>query len=92
MVMPVCDIFLCYINCSLRAFCCKFQIVMICIFNNYGTLFCISVDIVSTLEFEKRGDYLAVGDQGGRVVIFERKDGKQVRISHMFTSYMPTSY
>ncbi|GLT83801.1 hypothetical protein SLE2022_020720 [Rubroshorea leprosula] len=36
-----------------------------------------NVDIVSTLEFEKRGDYLAVGDQGGRVVIFERKDGKQ---------------
>ncbi|KAF3947114.1 hypothetical protein CMV_026711 [Castanea mollissima] len=34
------------------------------------------VDIISSMGFEKSGDYLAVGDRGGRVVIFERKDGK----------------
>ncbi|KAE9467409.1 hypothetical protein C3L33_00679, partial [Rhododendron williamsianum] len=31
------------------------------------------VDTISAIEFEKSGDYLAVGDRGGRVVIFERK-------------------
>ncbi|XP_065875321.1 serine/threonine protein phosphatase 2A 55 kDa regulatory subunit B beta isoform-like isoform X1 [Euphorbia lathyris] len=34
------------------------------------------VDVVSTIEFDKSGDYLAVADRGGRVVVFERKDGK----------------
>ncbi|XP_026387278.1 serine/threonine protein phosphatase 2A 55 kDa regulatory subunit B beta isoform-like [Papaver somniferum] len=32
------------------------------------------VDIISTIDFEKKGDYLATGDKGGRVVIFERTD------------------
>ncbi|CAK9137580.1 unnamed protein product [Ilex paraguariensis] len=32
------------------------------------------IDVISAIEFEKSGDYLAVGDRGGRVVIFERKD------------------
>ncbi|XP_068484077.1 serine/threonine protein phosphatase 2A 55 kDa regulatory subunit B beta isoform-like isoform X5 [Phaseolus vulgaris] len=31
-------------------------------------------DIITTVAFEKRGDYLAVGDRGGRIVIFERDD------------------
>ncbi|GFZ03902.1 protein phosphatase 2A, regulatory subunit PR55 [Actinidia rufa] len=30
-------------------------------------------DVISAIEFEKSGDYLAVGDRGGCVVIFERK-------------------
>ncbi|KAF3437006.1 hypothetical protein FNV43_RR19759 [Rhamnella rubrinervis] len=34
------------------------------------------VDIISAIRFDNSGDYLAVGDRGGRVVIFERKDGK----------------
>ncbi|XP_057951477.1 serine/threonine protein phosphatase 2A 55 kDa regulatory subunit B beta isoform-like [Malania oleifera] len=34
------------------------------------------IDTISAIEFEKSGNYLAVGDQGGRVVIFERNDGK----------------
>lgn len=38
------------------------------------------VDIISAVGFDASGDYLAVGDQGGRIVIFERKDGKNVRI------------
>ncbi|PON72217.1 Protein phosphatase 2A regulatory subunit PR [Parasponia andersonii] len=34
------------------------------------------VDIISAMGFDSSGDYLAVGDRGGRVVIFEKKDGK----------------
>ncbi|KAG5049874.1 hypothetical protein JHK85_010977 [Glycine max] len=34
-------------------------------------------DIITAVAFEKRGDYLAVGDRGGRVVIFERDDRKK---------------
>ncbi len=35
-----------------------------------------SVDIVSAIEFDETGDYLAAGDRGGRVVLFEREKGK----------------
>ncbi|ORX93939.1 protein phosphatase 2A regulatory subunit PR55 [Basidiobolus meristosporus CBS 931.73] len=35
------------------------------------------VDIISTVEFDHTGDYLATGDRGGRVVLFERNDGKK---------------
>jgi hypothetical protein len=31
-------------------------------------------DIISTVEFDHTGDYLATGDKGGRVVLFERND------------------
>ena len=31
-----------------------------------------SVDIVSTIEFNETGEYIAVGDRGGRVVVFEQ--------------------
>ncbi|THU42855.1 hypothetical protein C4D60_Mb00t05560 [Musa balbisiana] len=37
------------------------------------------VDIISSVEFESRGDYLATGDHGGRVVLFERTNGKDLR-------------
>ncbi|XP_076938431.1 serine/threonine protein phosphatase 2A 55 kDa regulatory subunit B beta isoform-like [Bidens hawaiensis] len=30
------------------------------------------VDIISAIEFDRSGDYLATGDRGGRVVLFER--------------------
>lgn len=39
------------------------------------------MDVISAIDFEKSGDYLAAGDRGGRVVIFERKPGKDVRIT-----------
>ncbi|KAJ4840195.1 hypothetical protein Tsubulata_002946 [Turnera subulata] len=39
------------------------------------------VDVVSAIGFDKTGDYLAAGDRGGRVVIFERKDGKDTYLS-----------
>ncbi|WOK93846.1 serine/threonine protein phosphatase [Canna indica] len=34
------------------------------------------VDIISAIEFDKSGDYLATGDRGGRVVLFERIDSR----------------
>jgi hypothetical protein len=37
----------------------------------------VSADIISAVEFDSTGDYLATGDKGGRVVLFERN--KQVR-------------
>jgi hypothetical protein len=33
-----------------------------------------SADIISTVEFDHTGDYLATGDKGGRVVLFERNE------------------
>ncbi|KAK6773406.1 hypothetical protein RDI58_028644 [Solanum bulbocastanum] len=36
------------------------------------------VDIISAIEFDKSGDHLATGDRGGRVVLFERTDTKEV--------------
>lgn len=38
----------------------------------------VSDDVISSIEFDKTGDHLAVGDRGGRVIIFKRKDGKDV--------------
>ncbi|KAK4375663.1 hypothetical protein RND71_006340 [Anisodus tanguticus] len=34
-------------------------------------------DILYAMEFDKNGDHLAVGDQGGRVMIFKRYAGKE---------------
>ena len=31
-------------------------------------------DIISTVEFDSTGNYLATGDRGGRVVLFERNE------------------
>lgn len=37
-------------------------------------------DLLTTVEFDDTGDYLATGDRGGRIVIFQRGDDiKQVR-------------
>ena len=43
------------------------------------------------MGFDASGDYLAVGDQGGRIVIFERKDGKHVRISLQSSQFFKIS-
>ncbi|KAG0556649.1 hypothetical protein M758_11G067800 [Ceratodon purpureus] len=37
------------------------------------------VDIISAIEFDKTGEHLATGDRGGRVVLFERMDGRDQR-------------
>ena len=31
------------------------------------------VDVVSAIEFDDSGDFIAVGDKGGRIVLFERE-------------------
>lgn len=38
-----------------------------------------AADIISTVEFDHTGDYLATGDKGGRVVLFERNE----QVSHL---------
>ncbi|MCO5582921.1 hypothetical protein L7F22_036824 [Adiantum nelumboides] len=37
------------------------------------------LDIISAVEFDKSGEHLATGDRGGRLVLFERTDGKDGR-------------
>lgn len=34
-------------------------------------------DVISTVEFDDTGNYLATGDRGGRVVLFERNEAKK---------------
>lgn len=34
-------------------------------------------DVISTVEFDHSGNYLATGDKGGRVVLFERNESKR---------------
>ena len=36
-------------------------------------------DILTALNFDKSGDYLAVGDRGGRVIVFRYTDLKNSR-------------
>ena len=38
-------------------------------------------DIISTVEFDQTGNYLATGDKGGRVVLFERNDTVRIATS-----------
>lgn len=42
--------------------------------------FVFAVDVISAIEFNKTGDYLATGDRGGRVVLFERTDNWDVSV------------
>lgn len=37
-------------------------------------LLLVIADIISTVEFDHTGNYLATGDKGGRVVLFERNE------------------
>ncbi|KAF8716608.1 hypothetical protein AX14_012288 [Amanita brunnescens Koide BX004] len=49
-------------------------------------------DIISTVEFDSTGNYLATGDKGGRVVLFERnemKRGCEYRFYTEFQSHEP---
>lgn len=39
------------------------------------------MDIISAIEFDKSGEHLATGDRGGRVVLFERTESREVRDS-----------
>jgi serine/threonine-protein phosphatase 2A regulatory subunit B len=42
------------------------------------------VDIVSTVEFDSTGEYLAAGDRGGRVVIFQRVESNDTPCEYKF--------
>ncbi|KAL5035058.1 hypothetical protein BDV3_004522 [Batrachochytrium dendrobatidis] len=44
-------------------------------------------DIISAVEFDDTGDYLATGDRGGRVVLFERNEGKKSCEYKFFTEF-----
>lgn len=41
-------------------------------------------DIISTVEFDNEGTFLATGDKGGRVVLFERNSGKKNSCEYKF--------
>ncbi|KAI9143701.1 protein phosphatase 2A regulatory B subunit [Paraphysoderma sedebokerense] len=44
-------------------------------------------DIISAVEFDHTGDYLATGDKGGRVVLFERNESKKGCEYRFFTEF-----
>ncbi|KAG1169930.1 hypothetical protein G6F70_000500 [Rhizopus microsporus] len=44
-------------------------------------------DIISTVEFDQTGDYLATGDKGGRVVLFERNESKKSCEYRFYTEF-----
>jgi len=46
------------------------------------------VDIVSAIEFDETGEFLAVGDRGGRVVVFEQ-DASDYKFFAEFQSHEP---
>lgn len=48
------------------------------------------MDIISAIEFDKSGDHLATGDRGGRVVLFERTDTKDVSLIFAYASFLFT--
>ena len=37
-------------------------------------------DILTTVEFDFSGDFLATGDRGGRVVIFKKSDDEKAKV------------
>ncbi|KAA0197637.1 Serine/threonine-protein phosphatase 2A 55 kDa regulatory subunit B [Fasciolopsis buskii] len=52
-------------------------------------------DIISCVEYDKSGEFLATGDRGGRIVIFQRdlQQKPQIRVNHnvycTFVSHEP---
>lgn len=44
-------------------------------------------DIISTVEFDHTGDFLATGDRGGRVVLFERNENKKTCEYKFYTEF-----
>lgn len=41
-------------------------------------------DIVSAIEFDDTGNYIAVGDRGGRIVVFEQDSSKKKNVDYKF--------
>ena len=44
-------------------------------------------DLLSSIVFDKRGEYLSVGDRGGRVIVFERKNEQGLDDFDYFTEF-----
>lgn len=42
-------------------------------FSEFSKHFLRLADLISTMEFNEDGEFLAVGDKGGRIVIFQRE-------------------
>lgn len=42
----------------------------------------LAADIISAVEFDSTGNYLATGDKGGRVVLFERNEMVRILVPH----------
>jgi len=47
------------------------------------------VDIVSAIEFDETGEYIAAGDRGGRVVLFKQNENKKYKFYAEFQSHEP---
>jgi len=47
------------------------------------------VDIVSAIEFDDTGEFIAAGDRGGRVVIFKQNENKKYKFYAEFQSHEP---
>uniref|UniRef100_A0A8C1BRR3 Serine/threonine-protein phosphatase 2A 55 kDa regulatory subunit B n=1 Tax=Cyprinus carpio carpio TaxID=630221 RepID=A0A8C1BRR3_CYPCA len=46
-------------------------------------------DVISTVEFNQSGEFLATGDRGGRVVIFQREPQGEYNVYSTFQSHEP---
>ncbi|KTF90588.1 hypothetical protein cypCar_00012201 [Cyprinus carpio] len=46
-------------------------------------------DVISTVEFNQTGEFLATGDKGGRVVIFQREPQGEYNVYSTFQSHEP---
>lgn len=45
--------------------------------------------MLSTVQFDSSGEYLATGDRGGRVVIFRKTDDGKAKVGPHILSYNP---
>jgi serine/threonine-protein phosphatase 2A regulatory subunit B len=62
-----------------------FQHVVLLFATSLIHIFLPSADIISTVEFDSTGNYLATGDKGGRVVLFERNESVS---NHLCIAYV----
>lgn len=53
---------------------CGLEFSLVCYREETRLMRCCTADIISTVEFDHTGNYLATGDKGGRVVLFERNE------------------
>jgi hypothetical protein len=50
-----------------------------------------AADVISTVEFNSDGSYLATGDKGGRVVLFEKVHSQAVSAAAAAAATIPTA-